>query len=103
MPDNPNTEIPPIDAEAWDIAFEPYAQHPTTAYAMALALMSVKQLLQTRPPHISIAAASLDEACHSLFQFSQFRAAGYDLYRTAIEGRATTEHENLMDSLGIRY
>jgi len=106
MPEDVTTdesEIGIIDVEVWEIAFGPYAEHPTDAYGLARALMAVKQLLQTQPPHVSNAAASLDEACESLFEFTQFREAGYDLFRIVIEGRATRAHENLMESLGIRY
>ena len=103
MPDNVNTDNPPIDAEAWEIAFEPYAAHPTTAYSLARALMAVKQCLLTQPPEVSLAAATLDEACDALFPFSEFHKTGYDLYRIAIEGRASRADENLMDGLGIRY
>ena len=106
MPEDPNTdesEIAPIEAEAWDSAFEPYDEYPTDAYSLARLLIEVRQLLQTKPPHVSHAVAALDEACESLFEFSQFREAGYDLFRVVIEGRATRAQENLMDSLGIRY
>ena len=109
MQDNPNTdnqdESAPVDAEAWEIAFKPYAehQHANSAYDLARQLMAVKQCLQTQPPEVSLAAATLDEACQALFPFSEFYKAGYDLYRIAIEGRATRAHENLMDSLGISY
>lgn len=106
---NPNTdnqdESAPVDAEAWEIAFKPYAehQHANSAYDLARQLMAIKRCLQTQPPDVSLAAATLDEACQVLFPFSEFHKAGYDLYRIAIEGRATRAHENLMDSLGIRY
>ena len=103
MPDDVTTDFPPIDAEAWEIAFQPYGAYPKSAYGLARALMAVKQCLLTQPPHVSTAAASLDEACESLFPLSEFHAAGHDLYRTVIEGRATTAHEALMDSLGISY
>jgi len=103
MPDNPNTDNPPIDAEAWEIAFKPYSAYPKSAYDLARNLMAVKQFLQTQPPDISGAASALDEACQVLFPFSEFHAAGYELYRTVIEGRAERTHEALMDSLGITY
>lgn len=103
MQDNPNTA--PVDAEAWEIAFKPYAehQHAHSAYDLARKLMAVKQCLQTQPPQVSLAAATLDEACEVLFPFSEFHKAGHDLFRIVIEGRATRAHENLLDSLGIRY
>ncbi len=100
---NDQTDIDPIETEAWQSVFEAYHEHPTDAYSLARLLIEVKQLLQTTPPHVSNAAAALDDACESLFEFTQFREAGYDLFRIVIEGRATRAHENLMDSLGIRY
>jgi hypothetical protein len=103
MPDNPNTDNPPIDAEAWEIAFKPYGAYPKSAYDLARHLMAVKQFLETQPPDVSGAAAALDEACETLYPFSEFHSAGHELYRTVIEGRATRAHENLMDSLGITY
>jgi hypothetical protein len=97
MPDNVTTdtadETAPIGAEAWDTAFEPYSEVPISAYVLARCHVALKQFLQTQPPNVSYAAASLDEACGSLFPFTQFREAGYDLYRVAIEGRATRAQE----------
>ena len=103
MQDNSNTA--PVDAEAWEIAFRPYSeyQHANSASDLARKLMAVKQCLQSQPPEVSLAAAALDEACQVLFPFSEFHKAGYDLFRIVIEGRVTRAHENLMDSLGIRY
>ena len=108
MPNNPNTsenKSAPVDAEAWEIAFKPYAehQHAHSAYDLARKLMAVKQRLLTQPPEVSLAAATLDEACDTLFPFSEFHKAGYDLFCIAIEGRASQADENLMDGLGIRY
>lgn len=109
MHNNPNTdntdESAPVDAEAWEIAFKPYSehQHANSAYDLARLLMAVKQCLETQPPEVSLAATTLDEACQVLFPFTEFHKAGYDLFRIVIEGRATRAHENLMDSLGIKY
>lgn len=103
MPDNPNTDNPPIDVEAWGIAFKPYGAYPNAAFDLARQLMAVKQLLQTQPPNVRGAAKALDDACDALFPLSEFHSAGYDLYRVAVERRNTPEHESLMDSLGIKY
>jgi hypothetical protein len=107
MPDNPNTnnqsETAAIDAEAWEIAFKPYSAYPNSAYDLARHLMAVKQFLQTQPPDLFGAAEALDDACEALFPLSEFHTAGHDLYRIAIEGRATRAHEALMNSLGIRH
>ena len=53
MQNSPNTENPPIDAEAWEIAFKPYAAYPKSAHDLARHLMAVKQFLQTQPPDVS--------------------------------------------------
>ena len=103
MPDNPTTENVSIDPEGWEIAFKPYGAYPYDAYDLARHLMAVKQSLQTQPPDVHGAAEALDNACDALYPLSEFHKAGHDLFRVAIEGRATRAHENLMDSLGIRY
>ena len=103
MQDNPNTDNPPIETEAWEIAFKPYASYPDAAYDLARYLTAVKHYLETKPPDVSAAAQELDEVCDILFPFTEFYKTAYDLYRVVIEGRATRAHENLMESLGIRY
>jgi len=98
-------ETVPIDSEAWEIAFKPYAehQHANSAYDLARLLIAVKQCLHAQPPDVSLAATTLDEACEVLFPFTEFYKATYDLYRTFIEGRPTKAQEDLIESLGIRY
>ena len=93
----------PIETEAWEVAFKPYATDASAAYDMARRLMEVKQLLQNKPPNVSLAASALDEACEVLFPFTEFSKTAYELYRMAIEGRATRAQENVLESLGIKY
>jgi hypothetical protein len=54
-------------------------QHANSAYDLVRHLMAVKQCLLTQPPEVSLATATLDEACDALFPFSEFHKAGYDL------------------------
>jgi len=103
MPDNPSTDTPPIETEAWEIAFKPYATDADAAFDMARRLMEIKRLLQTQPPSLSLAKAALDDACELLFPFTEFYKASYDLYLTFIEGRPTKAQEDILTSLGIRY
>jgi len=103
MPDNPNTDNPPIETEAWEIALKPYPSYPDAAYDLARHLTAIKQHLRMKPPEASAAARELSEACDILFPFTQFHEAGYDLYRVALAGRATRAQEDLMESLGIKY
>ena len=103
MPDNPNTDTPPIETEAWEIAFKPYATDADAAFDMARRLMEVKRYLKTKPPNPSMAIAALDEAAELLFPYTEFYRASYDLYLTFIEGRPTKAQEDLIECLGIRY
>lgn len=103
MPDNPNTDTPPIEIEAWEIAFKPYATDAEAAFDLARRLMEVKEYLKAKPPNLSMAEEALDEAAEILFPFTEFYKAAYDLYLTFIEGRPTKAQEDLMESLGIKY
>jgi hypothetical protein len=103
MQDNPNTDNPPIETEAWEIALKPYATDTEAAFDLARRLMEVKQSLKTTLPNLSMANEALDEACELLFPFTEFRKAAYDLYLTFIEGTPTKAQEDLMESLRIRY
>ena len=103
MQDNPSTDNPPIETEAWEIAFKPYATDAEAAFDLARRLMEVKRYLKAKPPNPSLAMAALDEAAELLFPFTQFHKASYDLYLTFIEGTPTKAQEDLMDSLGVRY
>ena len=93
------------DTAAWEIAFKPYAehQHANSAFDVAKVLMAVKRFLKTQPPDVSAAIAVLDEAADVLFPMTEFHQGAYDLYRIAIEGRPTRAHEQLMDSLNVKY
>jgi len=106
MQEDPTTgesQIAPIETEAWEIALQPYGSYPDAAYALARYLTAIKQHLRTKPPEVSEAARELNEACDVLFPFTQFHEAGYDLYHAAIAGRTTKAQEDLMESLRIRF
>lgn len=99
----PDSENVPLDAEDFEIAFKPYGAYPDAALDLARRFITIKEFLQSQPPDIPQAMAALDEAVDVLFPLTRFHKAGYDLYRTYIEGRATRAHEAQMESLGIRF
>ena len=103
MVKNSESEPSPIETEAWEIAFKPYATDTDAAYDLARRLSEIRRYLQNKPPNVSDAVLALDEARELLFPFTDFRKAAYDLYLTALDGRPTRAQENLMESLGIRY
>jgi len=86
MPDNPNTDTPPIETEAWEIALKPYATDAEAAFDLARRLMEVKRYLEAKPPNLSLAMVALDEAAELLFPFTEFYKAAYDLYLTSSKG-----------------
>ena len=103
MPDNPNTATPPIETEAWEIAFKPYATDAEAAFDLAKRLMEVKQYLTAKPPDRSMAIEALDEAVQLLFPYTPLYEATYDLYLAFIDGTPTKEQEEIMEALGVRY
>ena len=103
MQDNPSTDNPPIETEAWEIALKPYATDAEAAFDLARRLMEVKRYLKAKPPNPSMAIAALDEAAELIFPYTEFYRASYDLYLTFIEGRPIKGQEDLIESLGIRY
>ncbi len=48
------------------------------------------------------AIAAIDRAIDCLFEHSEFRSAGREMFLTAIQGKLTTDKEELLRQLGIR-
>jgi hypothetical protein len=80
--------------EDWQIAFEPYANNSYAALALAFHLARLKELLDGKLSDIPEAIAALDRAIDALFEHSEFRNVGHKLFRDAVHGALTTEHEN---------
>ena len=103
MPDNVNTdtESPYLDDEDWQIAFEPFEGQPRAALTLGFHLAELKRLVNDLKKHQAIEA--IDRAIDCLFEHSDFRSAGRELFLTAIEGKLTTDKEELIRHLGIRF
>jgi hypothetical protein len=99
MPDNPNTENAPLDAEDWQIAFEPYEGHPILALALAQHLTALQDFIQREPLK---ATAAINRAVESLFDHSEFRSVSLELFRATVQGTLAVELEKLVNELGIR-
>ena len=96
------SENPPLDFEDWEIAFQPYAEHPILAFMLAHHLIAIKDYLQAEQRNIPEAMAALDRAVDSLFQHTEFHTVSHELYRAAVEGRITTDQEDAVRKLGIK-
>ena len=89
-----------LSEEDWQIALEPYEGHPLDALSLGFRLAVMKQqILDLKMPD---ALAELDQAIECLFEHSDFRRAGRELFQIAVEGRLTIEQEELLRQLGVR-
>jgi hypothetical protein len=89
-----------IDTEDWNIAFEAYSEHPLAAYTLAQYLTIIKESLQSEPKSIPEAIAALDNAVDCLYEHSHFRKVSYEFFRQAIEGKITTQQEEVIRRQG---
>jgi hypothetical protein len=101
MPDNANTIFvsPPLDCEDWQIAFKPYVKYPYLALALAQHLSALQDYVENDAVK---AAAAIDRAVDALFEHSEFRAVGLELFRATVQGQMSREVENVIHKLGIR-
>lgn len=102
MQDNPNTENLSLDTEDWQIAFGPYSGHPDAALSLGRLLMILSHSLKSKTPDVPGTLAAIDEAAAALYSHSDFHKGAFELYRIAIEGRATRAQEALIETLGVR-
>ena len=104
MQDNRTTDNESVypDTEGFEIAFEVFEGHPTSAFMLAHHLIAIKEFLQSERRDIGEAVAALDRAVDALYRHSDFRSVSHELYRAAVEGRITTEQEDAIRQLGIR-
>jgi hypothetical protein len=74
--------------------------HPLDALSLGFRFAVLKQLiLDLQTPD---ALAGIDQAIECLFEHSEFRSAGRELFQIAIEGRLTSEQIDVLHQLGIR-
>lgn len=99
MPDNRNTAEAPLDAEDWQIVFEPYAQFPILALVLAQHLTALQDLAQSDAER---ATAAINRAVVELYKHSQFRFVSLELFRATVQGRLPVDVENVINALGIR-
>ena len=94
------SESPFPDDLDWQIAFEPFAGRPRHVLTLAIRFATLKRLVEALKKREAIRA--IDEALDSLYEHSDFRSAGRDLFLTAIEGKLTPDKEDMIRELGIR-
>ena len=106
MQDNPITDAendsPDLDAEDWQIAFEPYNGNPSAALSLGYRFTTLKEYLTEEPPKIKETIAAIDLGIEALFPFTDFHNISLDLFRKMIEGQLTFEEEEKLRALGVK-
>ena len=100
MLENRNTENAPLDCEDWEIVFAPYVEHPLLALALAQHLTALQDYIQS--DETVAATGAINRAVEELYEHSDFRAVGLELFRATVQGRMSVEVESLINQLGIR-
>lgn len=98
---DPENDSPKIDPEDWQLALEPYEEHPDAALSLAFVLTEVRQSISTLNIHEAL--DEIDVAIDCLFEHSDFRHVSRDLFEKVIEGKITTSKEALLRQLGIQF
>ena len=104
MQDNATTDTtndtPGPNEEDWQIALEPYAGRPLDALSLGFRFAQLKQLiLDLQTPE---ALTGLDLGIDCLFEHSEFRTVGRQLFQVAVEGKLSAEQLDTLHELGIR-
>jgi hypothetical protein len=105
MQDNPNkeTENPPLDAEDWEIAFEPYKGHPGAALQLSCHLVILQAFLKVEPVDVEVATDAIDRGIEAIFPYTQFHGVCRDMYLKVIGGKLTLEEEETLKKLGLKF
>ena len=102
MPDDVNTsaEISYLDDEDWQIAFEPYEGKPQAALTLGFHLTELKRQINGLKKQQALAA--IERAIDCLYEHSDFRSVGREMFLTAIAGELTTDQEEVLRHLGVK-
>src|SRR5829696_7408366 len=99
MQDNPNTDNQTrhllMDEEDWQAAFEPYEGHPGDALTLGSKLGMLRAYLDAQTIKARPAITALDLALETLFPFTGFHDASFDLFIKYAESKLTLEEEQM--------
>ena len=105
MQHNANTphENPPLDAEDWQNAFEPYVGHPGAALQLSFCLNALRDYLFENPVDEEVITGAIERALDALYPHSDFHLLCRDFFRKVVEGAMTLEEEQMIKKLGIKF
>ncbi len=99
MPNTEETEGTPLDAEDWEIAFEPYTEHPGSALTLAYHFSNLREYLLSETRDIPEALAAIDRAVDKLYEYTEFHNVSHQLFRQTVEGTLKLDVERNSVSL----
>ena len=97
---NPENDSPYIDAEDWQIAFEPYEGNPQAVLTLGYLLTELKRYIIDLDMHEAL--GEINVAIDCLYEHSDFRSISREMFGTAIEGKLTTDKESILRQLGLK-
>jgi hypothetical protein len=102
MPDNRNTEKenPPLDAEDWEVAFEPYKGHPGAALQLGFHLNALRDYLLDDPVDEEVISSAIQRAIDALYPHTDFHLLCREFFRKVVEGDITLQEEEMVKKLG---
>jgi len=103
MQDNPNTDNRIVDAENWQIAFDPYQGKPYEALRLGFNLAMLRMELDMMLIKSQPVMESLDLAMEILFPYTSFHEASFNLFLRYTEGTLNHEEEQMLNALGIKF
>ena len=92
-----------MDAEDWEVAFEPYEGRPSDALTLGCKLGMLRAYLDAQTIKCRHAIKALDLALEVLFPFTSFHDASFDLFLRLTEGKLTFEEEQMLNALGVKF
>ena len=107
MQDNPTTDNQAqhdlIDREDWELALEPYKGHADAALRLGFNVAILRthlnaQLFKSRP-----VMEALDLAMETLFPYTSFHEASFDLFIRLTEGKLTFEEDQMLRAMGVEF
>lgn len=103
MPENRNTENPPLDAEDWESAFEPYQGHTGAALQLGFLLNALRDFLYEDPLDAESMSEAIDRALDALYRHTDFHLICREFFRKVVEGDMTLVEEEMLKKLGIKF
>lgn len=107
MQDNPNTEDltprPLVERDQWELAFEPFEGQTYAALRLGYNFAMLRKYYDSRLIKSRPIIEALDEAMEVLFPFTDFHSASFDLFERLVDGKLTTQEEDMLHALGMKF